>query len=349
MPRNLAALLPPLSLALLMSGAIAEEHLDDAIPPVEQPVPVTITPRPAPDSRSETAAVALQRQVPPHQQLQLNGGNDAFLSLWQPANQAQSKGLVIILPGDGETADWPRAIGPLRRQLPDAGWSTLSLTLPDTPNAGIAPRPVAEALESALPLESTAAEDAAHEPEAAEFPVPATNEEMQAALETASLEFDDYTAEPVEEALIDADQAHSEQMLARIDAALEYAYQQQPHTIVLLGHGTGAYWAAHYLREKQPHGVANLLLVAPRAPEDVVPGLDEVLPDLHVATGDFYYRNIPAQRSAARERLQASKRQKHPSYVQVGMQALPGDPHAEQGQLVRRIRGWLELEPRASR
>lgn len=347
MPRNLAALLPPLTLAFFMSGAIAEENLDEAtqaITQVEQPE--TAAPRPAPDSRSETAAVALQRQVPVHQQLRLDGGNDAFLGLWQPANQAQAKGLVIILPGEGETADWPRAIGPLRRQLPDAGWSTLSLTLPDAPNAGIAPRRVAEA---PLPLESTAAEDAAQAPETAEFPVPATNEEMQASLEAESLELGDYAAEPVEEAVIDADQAHSEQMLARIDAALEYAYQQQPRTIVLLGHGTGAYWAAHYLREKQPHGVANLLLVAPRAPEDVVPGLDEVLPDLRLATGDFYYRNIPAQRSAARERLQASKRQKHPSYVQVGLQALPGDAQAEQGQLVRRVRGWLELEPRASR
>ncbi|MNJ68313.1 hypothetical protein D3C77_645500 [compost metagenome] len=91
------------------------------------------------------------------------------------------------------------------------------------------------------------------------------------------------------------------------------------------------------------------MLVAPRTPEDVAPGLDELLPGLRLATGDFYYRNIPVQRSAAHERLQASKRQKHPSYVQVGLQALPSDPQAEQEQLVRRIRGWLELDPRASR
>jgi len=351
MLRNPAALLPTLSLALLMSGAIAEENLDDATPAVpETEQPVTVVPRPALDSRSETAAVALQRQVPPHQQLQLDGGDDAFLSLWQPANQAQAKGLVIILPGEGETADWPRAIGPLRRQLPDAGWSTLSLTLPDAPNPGIAPRPVAEAVQLLAPLESASAEGEAQAAHGEMLAVSGAPEEATAfALESENLQWDEYAAEPVEEAVIDADQAYSEQMLARIDAALEYAYQQQPRTIVLLGHGTGAYWAAHYLREKQPRGIANLLLVAPRTPEDVAPGLDEVLPDLRLATGDFYYRNIPAQRSAARERLQASKRQKHPSYIQVGLQALPSDPHAEQGQLVRRVRGWLEFEPRASR
>ena len=350
MPRNLAALLSPLTLALLMSAAVAEENLTEARPAGSQPEqPIDAVPRPAPDSRSEAAAAALQRQVPPHQQLQLDGGNDPFLSLWQPANQAQAKGLVILLPGTGETADWPKAIGPLRRQLPDAGWSTLSLTLPDAPNPGIAARPKAEASE--VPAQgSTTAVAAAHPPQPETLAASvAADENPQVAVEPDSFEVDGYAAEPILDAVGDANQAYSRQLMTRIDAALEYAHQQQPRSIVLLGHGTGAYWAAYYLREKQPREIANLLLVAPRAPDDVTPNLGELLPDLHLATGDFYYRNILAQRSAAHERHNASKRQAHPSYVQVGLQALPSDPQAEQEQLVRRIRGWLELEPHASR
>ncbi|MHA5656568.1 DUF3530 family protein, partial [Pseudomonas aeruginosa] len=66
-----------------------------------------------------------------------------------------------------------------------------------------------------------------------------------------------------------------------------------------------------------------------------------------LATGDFYYRDARADREAARLRMQAGKRQKHPAYVQIVMQALPADPKAEQEQLYRRIRGWLSLHLQA--
>ncbi|VTL99672.1 hydrolase [Pseudomonas aeruginosa] len=46
--------------------------------------------------------------------------------------------------------------------------------------------------------------------------------------------------------------------------------------------------------------------------------------------------------------MQAGKRQKHPAYIQVAMQALPADPEAEQEQLYRRIRGWLGLHLQAA-
>ena len=368
MPRHLAApLLLPLTLALLLHGAAASaedasapqdaEPAGEAVPP--EPAPALVAPaslpRPAAPSRSELAAQALQRQVPAHQQLQLEAGDDAFLSLWQPANQAAPAGLVIILPGDGESADWPRAIGPLRRQLPDAGWSTLSLTLPDAPNAGVAPRPVPIVVAPAAPVpeaDTSSTEQDVTAP-AGEPPVPPQAQpQVVAGVEAMDLASEELAFEEragIDEAVIDAGQAYRQQVMARIQAAVAYARLQNTREIVLLGHGTGAYWAAHYLREAQPEGIASLLIVAPRTPQDIVPGLEELLVDLRLATGDFYYRTSAEQRSAARERLQAGKRQKHPAYVQVGLQALPADLPAEQEQLVRRVRGWLELSPRASR
>src|SRR5690606_28788316 len=114
---------------------------------------------------SESHQQALQRQLPQRQQLMLDGGADPFLSLWLPANQAQPAGLVILLHGEGETADWPTAIGPLRRQLPDLGWSTLSLSLPDAPHSGVQSRktrPVTVVLEG---VEKGEPEQASEAPE----------------------------------------------------------------------------------------------------------------------------------------------------------------------------------------
>ncbi|MFU7284286.1 DUF3530 family protein, partial [Pseudomonas aeruginosa] len=141
--------------------------------------------------------------------------------------------------------------------------------------------------------------------------------------------------------------AHAERVMARLQASIDLALQHEPKSVVLLGHGTGAYWAARYLAEKEPAEIHNLLLVAAEVPRDFRPALEDMVPKLKLATGDFYYRDARADREAARLRMQAGKRQKHPAYVQIAMQALPADPKAEQEQLYRRIRGWLSLHLQA--
>ena len=44
---------------------------------------------------------------------------------------------------------------------------------------------------------------------------------------------------------------------------------------MLLGHGSGAYWAARYLSERKPANVHNLLMVAAELPAGFAPPLDE--------------------------------------------------------------------------
>ncbi len=110
-------------------------------PPVE---------RPAVSERSQDEAKGLERQLPEDGQQILKAGDESFLTLWLPANTAETEGVVILVPGDGESPDWPQAIGPLRRKLPDAGWQTLSLTLPDPQSTAPVTRP-AESAASAAP------------------------------------------------------------------------------------------------------------------------------------------------------------------------------------------------------
>ena len=119
-------------------------------------------------------------------------------------------------------------------------------------------------------------------------------------------------------------------------------------TTVMLGHGSGAYWAARYLAERKPAKVSNLLLVAAELPAGFTPPLDELIPQLQLATGDFYYKDQAPDRQAALKRMQAGKRQQHPAYIQVAMKALPGNTEIESEQLFRRIRGWLDLQIKAA-
>ena len=282
--------------------------------------------------RSENAALGLQQQLPNTEQQQLTTSDGNFLALWKPANAAEASGVVILIPGDSESADWPQAIGPLRHKLPDVGWSSLSLTLHDphdqAPQVTPAPAPseaasaTAEA-DPAAPASDTAPEET---PAAATQAIPAPE------------------AGPLTQA---TPEQHAERVLARIQAAVAFAQSQKAKRIVLLGHGSGGYWAARYLGNSPSPEVQNLLLVAAKVPEGFSPPLEELVPGLKLAVGDFYYKDQPADRTAALKRQQASKRQAQPAYVQVAMKALPGNPATEQEQLFRRIRGWLSLDVKA--
>jgi pimeloyl-ACP methyl ester carboxylesterase len=53
-----------------------------------------------------------------------------FLGLYAEPSSDHSKGAVILLHGIGVHPAWPDVIEPLRMQLPDLGWYTLSLQMP---------------------------------------------------------------------------------------------------------------------------------------------------------------------------------------------------------------------------
>ncbi|WP_447761765.1 alpha/beta hydrolase family protein [Pseudomonas moraviensis] len=322
MPSVYRLALPALCLSLILPCAFSVEAADPAPPATDKPAEEKPAERQPLLERSQEEAAALQRKLPAQEQQQLQAGSETFLALWKPANSAEPKGAVIIVPGVGETADWPQAVGPLRRQLPDAGWSSLSITLPDLQGDAIAPRVIEPAAAPKAPettsKDATTAQPieqaAGGEAEVAEQVVAQTSEEQA--------------------------KADAERVFGRIDAAIAYAEQQSARSIVVLGHGTGAYWAARFLSERQTPQVEKLVMVDAQAPAKALPPLAELTPTLKLPTADVFYMDKALDRNAALERMQASKRLKTSAFSQVALKVLP-DKKAEQEQLVRRVRGWL--------
>ena len=317
--------LPALCLTLILPcGVFAEDGKKP-----ERPADAPAQRQPLPE-RSQEDALALERQVPKDEQQTLQAGSDSFLTLWKPANNATPKGVLVILAGAGETADWPKTIGPLRRKFPDAEWGTLSLALPDL----LTESPVAR---SESPAPAPQVSDTSKAAPAKDTPADANANIAQAtAPEAEASEATDAAA-----AGNSSDSTDAERIFARLDAAIAYAQQQNARTIVVLGSGTGAYWAARYQSERQPAPVQKLVLVAPQTPIKAEHTLDSLTASLKIPTADFYYNDQEQARQAARQRLQASKRVKDSNYRQVALAAIPGNRSAEQEQLFRRIRGWL--------
>src|SRR5476649_2578465 len=140
MPYTLRAPLAALCLSLILP-CIQPAMAADPAPAKEPAATEPVVERAPLLSRSKEDAQALERQLPLQEQQQLQAGDETFLALWKPANSSDPKGAVIIIPGADESADWPDAVGPLRRKFPDVGWASLSLTLPDmlgdTPQARV--------------------------------------------------------------------------------------------------------------------------------------------------------------------------------------------------------------------
>jgi dienelactone hydrolase len=315
--------MPALCLSLILPCAFSVEAADPApASTTEQPATEKPAERQPLPERSQEEAAALERKVPAQEQQQLQAGADTFLALWKPANTAEPKGAVIIVPGAGETADWPQVIGPLRSKLPDVEWSSLSITLPDLQSDAIAPRVIAPAAAPKAP------ESGSKDSTTAQPIEQAAGGEAEVA--------DQVVAETTEE----QSKADAERIFARIDAAVAYAEQQSARRVVVLGHGTGAYWAARFLSERQSAQVEKLVMVDAQSPTKAKPQLAELTPTLKLPTADIFYMDKALDRNAALERMQASKRLKTSTFSQVALKALP-DKKAEQEQLFRRVRGWL--------
>lgn len=62
--------------------------------------------------------------------MKLEADGVEFLALYAEPTTEDAKGAVILLHGIGVHPAWPDVIEPLRMQLPDAGWHTLSLQMP---------------------------------------------------------------------------------------------------------------------------------------------------------------------------------------------------------------------------
>ncbi|MCW9031263.1 MAG: alpha/beta hydrolase family protein [Gammaproteobacteria bacterium] len=60
----------------------------------------------------------------------LNAGNSKILSIYTENTTEKAIGAAIILHGSGVHPNWDQVVRPLRSQLPDHGWVTLSIQLP---------------------------------------------------------------------------------------------------------------------------------------------------------------------------------------------------------------------------
>lgn len=316
--------------SLLLLALAATVQAEEA-PPATEAAPPTpaATLAPAP-TRSAEQQEALKRELPAEQQKQLQAGDESFLALLRPSIPAKARGILILVPGDGESADWPNVVAPLRNDLPNYGWDTLSLSLPDPYD------PLAALRRSTAPADSDA------QATAEQTPPPVTG--GSGAAPTPQTQAEAGSGEPAQAATAPVDpealaNAHAERVLAHLAAGIDLALQQGTKPIILVGHGTGAYWAARYLAEKEPSEIHQLVLIDGSEPRDMPPRLVATMGKSDLQIADLVRQPNAA---AAVSRKDRASQKGNKNYRQIELPVHFGDRADEQQQIMRRLRGWLD-------
>lgn len=109
-----------------------EETATDTSAAASSAAPERVSPN-KPSERAQDVSRFLSQHQREHELTTLNTNGEEFLGLWLPQRTRTPQGAALILPGDQEHGQWPLNVAPLRENLPDYGWSTLAIALPDIP------------------------------------------------------------------------------------------------------------------------------------------------------------------------------------------------------------------------
>ncbi|GAA6131313.1 DUF3530 family protein [Halopseudomonas sabulinigri] len=289
-------------------------------PPADEAAATESAERATSPSRNALYQQVLERRLPTEEQRQLDFHGEAQLGLYLPAARPKALGGVLLIAGPGEHADWPELIGPARRRLSDAGWNTLSISLPD------APLPPSIEAETPAPAADTA---------------DIQDEEPQEPLLAADNQPDQPPAPPLASAESSAD--YATRCMQLIQAAWQVLAAENNEHITLITRAEAGYWALRAASppasQQPPHAV---ILFKPRDPAiEGQPSLNLLLEKWDKPLLELLAAGSPQGAIQAREHQRIARRAGHNLYQQWDIDYLQNSVLADD-MLQKRLQGWLE-------
>ena len=231
-------------------------------------IPTVVGPRTEPTPDLSRLQELVKNSSPETEVIWLESSDDRTIGLFHPQSQPEALGGIILFPSEGTHADWPDYAHPLRLQLSDQGWNTLSLQLP-TPPTLLPPKRTLPVLQLVKQSRSNGEEGAKAAAPTTVIPVPS---------------LPDTTTDT---ALI---RPYPERIQGLANTALNTLIQRGAERIVVIGVGSGAVWASQFARDNQETvNSLGLVIINPATPSvDRAPVLSELIPALNVPVVDIY-------------------------------------------------------------
>jgi predicted alpha/beta hydrolase family esterase len=269
----------------------------------------------------------------------LSGTNQDHYGLFLDEFTGSPQGGVLIL-HNNQHGHWPDIITPLREYLPQYGWATLAVELPDEP----ARQRIARTTLTDQPSPPDSEEESEEESESITSIDPITlNQEGEPLLATetidnartnvqASLSEEAITLVPVEQ--------YKKKNQQRISAAMEYLRSKGQLNIVIIGHGIGAAWAIDYLAQENTKGLTLVTIDAmPSQHNDTQ--MHQQLVELQIPFLDLIQTKKAYVLKNGNARRAIMQRNKNKEYQQIITSNMASYRNNE-NPTTRRIRGWLK-------
>ncbi len=264
--------------------------------------------------------------------------NERFLSLWQPDRSGNPRGALLIIHSEGEHPAWPNTTNPLHETLPDYGWATMALSLPEPAQATPPERTLAVKTAPAAKMDGQ--EDNSSKNTGKSEGAQSTEEEPKTMAEKPSTDSTTKTVSP---------EAITEQ---RLETALRFLHGQGQFNIVILGNGTGAIRANTFLNNNTPKtedpSLANakpfraiVLLNGRNRLPTMEQDYKNWFSDPSIPVLDIYVGKDPRNQQAAKARKVLAKQKKVAVYKQVKLSHLTHTRDGRENILSRRIRSYL--------
>jgi hypothetical protein len=261
--------------------------------------------------------------------------NQDDYGLFLEESTGSPQGGVLILPDNQQHGHWPDIIAPLREYLPQHGWATLTIELPDEP----APQRIVRPKPTDQPSSSNSEEK--NESIASIDPI-TLNQKGEPLLTTAAIDNAKNNVQvPSEEAVtVDTVKQHKKQNQQRISAAMEYLRSKGQLNLVIIGYGIGAAWAIDYLAQQNEKGLTLVTIDAMPSQHNDTQILQQ-LAERQIPFLDLMQPNKPDVLKKGKARRAMMQRSKNERYQQVITSNVAGYRNNE-NPTNRRIRGWLK-------
>ena len=326
------------------SDAIAEPQAADS----DKQTPIVS--RQNAESIYENQRRLLEQQYPKDDILQLSANGEKFIGLWEENKSGSSVGTVLLLHGEGQTANWPHTIDTLRADLTHHGWSTLSISLSDPI---IAPHP-----KRTLIVETPAAEQA----DSTAAATTENNADTQTDGDQTEIADENKTTSPISAEPKYSPKELEFRMQNRIKSAISHLNDEGQFNIVVASYGVSAQRAAKYIQSlpenttgnKQGKGApargaqqadrtvrALIFVNARNSLNETQTSLVDLLNMGEMPILDLYSDIHFLDQTESKIRLKTARDNGMKQYVQVKF--LPPTTHVfeDENRVTRRIRGFL--------
>ena len=326
----------------------------------EPPVPIS-TPSVVRQTLSNIQAnrqALLESKYPADSIKKIGSDGNKFIGLYEKDKTGNPYGAILIVHGEGQNADWPHTISAIRQELPEHGWTSLSITLPEPAKPIVPARPTPQP-----PAQKPTKQDASEsEAEAGE---PSTQEEVEnndtntmASQETKP----ETTNKPLETLDIKSAEEIEALALERLKEAVSFLNNEGQFNIVVAAHGTAALRAMNYLASestvipgtKNKNGKskvqrplrAMVFLNARNSLLGIEASLSELLDMQDFSVLDIYFDEHYLDNIEAQARKKAAKSNNMNTYFLVKLLTPTHHIFDDENRFTRRVRGFLDQHAR---